>query len=63
MSLYLCSIKNKSNMSYTKETLVISNPSEKLLKAMEELRLHKREQLEKLRNMKPEEFSRRVILA
>ena len=65
-SLFLCTFaasKKKSNMSYTKETLVISNPSEKLLKAMEELRLHKREQLEKLRNMKPEEFSRRVILA
>ena len=52
-----------SNMSYTKETLVISNPSEKLLKAVEELRRHKLEQLEKLRNMKPEEFSRRVILS
>ncbi|MBR1388650.1 MAG: hypothetical protein IJ569_03405 [Prevotella sp.] len=50
-------------MSYTKETLVISNPSEKLVKAVEELRRHKLAQLEKLRKMKPEEFSRRVILA
>lgn len=50
-------------MSYTKETLVINNPSEKLLKAVEELRRNKLAQLEKLRNMKPEEFSRRVILA
>jgi hypothetical protein len=50
-------------MSYTKETLVISNPSEKLLKTVEELRKKKLAQLEKLRNMKPEEFSRRVILA
>ena len=50
-------------MPYTKETLVISNPSDKLLKAVEELRLHKLAQLEKLRNMKPEEFNRRVILA
>ena len=50
-------------MSYTKETLVISNPSEKLLKAVEELRKNKLAQLEKLRNMKPEDFSRRVILA
>ena len=49
-------------MSYTKETLVISNPSEKLLRAIEELRRNKLEQLEKLRNMKPEEFNRRVIL-
>jgi Txe/YoeB family toxin of Txe-Axe toxin-antitoxin module len=40
----------------------ISNPSEKLLKAIEELRRNKLTQLEKLRNMKPEEFSRRVIL-
>ena len=50
-------------MSYTKETLVISNPSEKLLKAIEELSRNKLAQLEKLRNMKPEEFNRRVILA
>ena len=50
-------------MSYTKETLVISKPSAKLLKAIEELRKDKLAQLEKLRNMKPEEFNRRVILA
>ena len=50
-------------MSYTKETLVINNPSEKVLKAIEELRRSKLAQLEKLRNMKPEEFNRRVILA
>ena len=50
-------------MTYTKETLVISKPSEKLLKAVERLRAYKRTQLEKLRNMKSEEFSRRVILS
>ena len=50
-------------MAYTKETLVISNPSEKVLKAVDELRNYKLSQLEKLRSMKPEEFSRRVILA
>ena len=50
-------------MSYTKEPLVISNPSEKLLKAIEELRRNKLAKLEKLRKMKPEEFNRRVILA
>lgn len=50
-------------MAYTKETLVVSNPSERLMKALEELRKNKLEQLERLRNMKPEEFSRRVILA
>ena len=55
--------KRTNNMAYTKETLVISNPSEKLLKAVERLRVHKRTQLEKLRNMKSEEFSRRVILS
>ena len=55
--------KKKSNMAYTKETLVVSNPSERLVKALEELRKNKLEQLERLRNMKPEEFSRRVILA
>ena len=49
-------------MSYTKDPLVISNPSEKLLKAIEELRRNKLAKLEKLRNMKPEEFNRRVIL-
>ena len=51
------------HMSYTKETLVISNPSEKLLKAIEELRGNKLAKIEKLRKMKPEEFNRRVILA
>lgn len=33
------------------------------MKALEELRKNKLEQLERLRNMKSEEFSRRVILA
>lgn len=50
-------------MTYTKETLVIDNPSEKMLKAVKELRNHKLVKLEKLRNMKSEDFSRRVILA
>jgi len=50
-------------MAYTKETLVVSNPSERLVKALEELRKNKLEQLERLRNMKSEEFSHRVILA
>ena len=50
-------------MAYTKETLVVSNPSEKVLKAVEELRKYKLSQLQKLRSMKPEDFSRRVILA
>lgn len=50
-------------MAYTKETLVIEKPSEKLLEALKVLREHKMEQLEKLRNMKPEDFNRRVILS
>ena len=61
--LIFAPIKTASFMSYTKETMVISNPSEKLLKAIEELRRNKLEKLEKLRNMKPEEFNRRVILS
>lgn len=55
--------KNNSKRTYTKETMVIKNPSKKLLKAIEETRKHKLAQLEKLRNMKPEDFSRRVILS
>ena len=50
-------------MAYTKETLVINNPSEQLLKVVEKLRQNKQVKLDKLRNMKPEEFSRRVILS
>ena len=50
-------------MTYTKKTLVIEKPSAKLLEVMSELRMHKLEQLEKLRNMKEEDFSRRVILS
>ena len=56
-------LKIEENMAYTKETLVISNPSEKLMKVVKELRRHKMQQLEKLRNMKSEDFSRRVILS
>ena len=50
-------------MAYTKDTLVIEKPSAKLLEALKVLREHKMEQLEKLRNMKPEDFNRRVILS
>ena len=42
--------------------MVIGNPSDELLKVVEKLRERKLSQIEKLRNMKPEEFSRRVIL-
>ena len=50
-------------MSYTREPIIINNPSEKLLKVIEKLREHTLAELEKLRNMKPEEFSCRVILS
>ena len=38
-------------------------PAEKVMKVIEEMRKHKLAQVERLRNMKPEEFSRRVILS
>ena len=61
---YFCPrIQRMTIMKYTEETLIIDKPSKKLLKAVEELRKHKLEQIERLRNMKPEEFSRRVILS
>ena len=59
---YLCNVKRRV-MAYTKEPVIINNPSKKLLEVIKEMREHKQAQLEKLRNMKPEEFSRRVILA
>ena len=49
-------------MSYTKEPIVINNPSDKLLKVVNELKERKRSQLEKLREMKPEDFSCRILL-
>ena len=55
--------QNNTIMSYTKEPIVIDNPSEKLLKTIKKLREHKLSELEKLRNMKPEEFSCRIILS
>lgn len=49
-------------MAYTNNPIIIDNPSEKLLEAVKDLRERKRSQLEKLRNMKPEEFSCRILL-
>ena len=49
-------------MAYTKEALVIDNPSKELMKVVKKLRKNKLAQLEKLRKMKPEEFSCRIIL-
>lgn len=47
----------------TKEILVINNKSSELTAALTELRKHKLERLQKLRNMRPEDFSCRVILS
>ena len=44
-------------MSYTKEPIIIDNPSKELLEVVKNLKERKRSQLEKLRNMKPEDFS------
>lgn len=60
--LLIFAASNNNNMSYTREPIVIDNPSEKLLKTIKKLREHKLSELEKLRNMKPEEFSCRIIL-
>ena len=49
-------------MSHTKEPVIINNPSEKLLEAVKNMKARKRTQLEKLRNMKPEDFSCRILL-
>ena len=49
-------------MSYTNDPIVINNPSKELLEVVKNLKERKRSQLEKLRNMKPEEFSCRIIL-
>ena len=49
-------------MSYTNEPIVINNPSEKLLEAVKNLKERKRSKLEVLRNMKPEDFSCRILL-
>lgn len=59
--LSLCH-KGRYNMNYTKKTIRIKNPSPKLLSLMERLRDNKREQLERLRRMKPEEFDMRISL-
>lgn len=49
-------------MNYTQETLLVKKPSERLLKALEAIRENKRQQLQKLRDMKPDDFDVRVSL-
>lgn len=53
---------NYSYMSYTKEPIIINNPSNELLEVVKNLKERKRSQLEELRKMKPEDFSCRIIL-
>lgn len=64
LSFLFCNFaaSNFAIMSYTKEPIVINKPSEQLLKAIKKLREHKHAELERLRDMKPEEFSCRIIL-
>ena len=59
---FIFATSNNCVMSYTKEPIIIDRPSEKLLKTVEMLREQKLAKLERLRGMKPEDFSRRVIL-
>lgn len=61
-SCYICSGKEIFDMNYTKRTIRIKNPSPRLLSLMDRLKDNKREQLERLHNMKLEEFGYRVSL-
>ena len=49
-------------MTYTNETLVVNNPSERVLNAVRRLQVRKRAQIERLRKMEPEDFSCRIFV-
>lgn len=49
-------------MRYTKDILRITKPSQRLLELMEKLKDNKRQQLERLRKMNPEDFEMRVSI-
>lgn len=49
-------------MKYTAETLVVSNPSKRVLNALDRIQERKRAQVERLRRMKPEDFSCRIFV-
>lgn len=51
-----------NKMNYTKETLRITNPSSQLLDLIKKIRKNKRSEIEKLHDMKPEDFDIRVSL-
>jgi len=60
--LYFCNVNLIRDMSYTKEPIIINNPSKELLEVVKDLKERKRAKLEELRNMKPEDFSCRILL-
>ena len=49
-------------MANKKTPVTVINATPKVRRVIDELRANKRTQVEKLRNMKPEEFSLRIIL-
>lgn len=49
-------------MAYKKTPVTIINATPEVRRVIDELRANKRTQVEKLRNMKPEDFSLRIIL-
>ncbi|WP_156098955.1 hypothetical protein [Prevotella melaninogenica] len=49
-------------MAYKKNPITVINATPRVKRVIEELRANKRTQVEKLRNMKPEDFSLRIIL-
>lgn len=49
-------------MAYSKTPITVINATPKMKRIIDELRANKRTQVEKLRSMKPEEFSLRITL-
>ena len=49
-------------MAHSKIPTTVINATPEVRRVIDELRANKRTQVEKLRNMKPEEFSLRIIL-
>lgn len=49
-------------MVYHKTPITIINATPEVKRVIEKLRAHKRAQVEKLRNMKPKDFSVRITL-
>lgn len=49
-------------MAYCKTPRTVINATPEMKRVIDKLRAHKRAQVEKLRNMKPEDFSVRITL-